>query len=94
MLQYILSDQFGQHGESNKLYDNIQDFISKLQAENEAIQADNEALAKSNVSYEALIQEHERSIDKQVKIGSKHAPELARWDSLKQEVHKKERVAA
>jgi len=27
-------------------------------------------------------------------LGEKFAPELARWDGLKQDVHKKERVAA
>lgn len=64
MLEYIRSDQFGQHGESNKLYDIITEFIEKLAAENEAVQAENEALAKSNYQYEGLISEHDRAIEK------------------------------
>jgi len=37
ILQYIRSDQFGQYGESNKLYEIILEFITKLTNENEKI---------------------------------------------------------
>jgi len=49
MLQYIRSDQFGQYGESQKLYDIILEFIAKLNRENEDLHYENERLAKSNV---------------------------------------------
>mmetsp|Transcript_32253 Transcript_32253/g.49368 ORF Transcript_32253/g.49368 Transcript_32253/m.49368 type:complete len:166 (+) Transcript_32253:229-726(+) len=94
MLQYIRSDQFGQYGESQKLYDIIQEFITKLQKENEDLHHDNERLAKSIVQYESIISSHDTEINKQDKVKSKFGDEMARWDAGALSLAKKEKKAA
>lgn len=42
MLQYIRSNEFGKHGEPQKLYEIILEFISKLNDENENLHVENE----------------------------------------------------
>lgn len=94
MLQYIRSDQFGQYGESNKLYDIILEFISKMQAENDALQLDNERLARSNVQYEGLVKAHEAEIQRDLKHASGFGDQIAKWDSETLTLQRKEVTAA
>lgn len=71
-----------------------QEFIDKLQGENDELQNDNECLARSNVQYEGYIQTHDVEIKQQVETSATFAPQLARWDSGKDKVHARERSAA
>jgi len=49
LLAYIQSDKFGsQGGESNQLMARIQEFIDKLDAENQAIESENSKLVVYN----------------------------------------------
>ena len=81
MLQYIRSDQFGQYGESQKLYDIILEFIAKLNRENEDLHLENERLAKSNVQYEQIIKSHENELLDYTKDQTTFGSKLAHWDN-------------
>lgn len=55
MLAYMHSPLFGQHGESTRLADIIQEFIARLTAENESLHSENDQLRRSNSVYQNLI---------------------------------------
>ena len=107
MLQYIRSDQFGQYGESQKLYDIIQvsyinfclyfavqEFIAKLNKENDDLHADNERLAKSNVQYEYIIKSHDGEINGHLKKSSTFGQKMANWDDNTKGLYSKEKKSA
>lgn len=49
LLQYIQSDKFGtQGGESKEFTSKVEEFIKKLEAENDAIQNENKQIEKYN----------------------------------------------